>query len=629
MDNIEKLFRKYDYLTFAVFMVMSAVLLTLLYIPYTFQTEQDIQHINKGFISETDKIDGFLRNINGYVATLRESAQKTLRLAPDEQNFLFSAIEENIPENYFHLDNHPGTNDREMFGNLTGSGHFADRNPAFYREINMALNLNPLFHLAFSTAKNTAWVYYTSREHFINIYPWTASTDFRYSDELQNHEFYSLGLPEKNPDKKSFWTEAYMDEYGKGLMVTCAAPVYEADEFRGTVAMDLTLDFLGGQIRKFEPDRGTLFLVNDREQLLAHSQLVAPDQKEILSMSGAFPKQAEAAIRKLVTDGENSDIVEIPGLGMIFHKHLAGAPWIAVFILKKTGNFYGFLKDSGLRSVSILFCVGLMAFLLNFQMRKYFISPARHLVRLISTEEQVQVKVPAGWESLFGKVRTTHNQNREYQEKLQDYNRRLMLLFERVDDRIRTLEEKTLKEMDGLTRRNTVHAEDATGLMKNSARIISEANESMKTLNASMLEISEAGKKTSLVVKNIDEIAFQTNLLALNAAIEAARAGEAGAGFAVVAGEVRSLALRSARAARETDDLIGETSRQMLEAAALSSGTREIFSRATADAEKFRELVQQIASGSEDLSEAIAQVNRIVQEIGELTRQETDMRLSE
>jgi len=73
-------------------------------------------------------------------------------------------------------------------------------------------------------------VYYTSKNRFINIYTWVSSADFKYADELLTHEFYQLGLPEKNPARSVFWTEAYMDEYGKGMMVTCAAPVYQADE---------------------------------------------------------------------------------------------------------------------------------------------------------------------------------------------------------------------------------------------------------------------------------------------------------------------------------------------------------------------------------------------------------------
>ena len=97
--------------------------------------------------------------------------------------------------------------------------------------------------------------------------------------------------------------------------------------------------------------------------------------------------------------------------------------------------------------------------------------------------------------------------------------------------------------------------------MKESNRVVNQANDSMVELTVSMDEILKAGEETQKIIKTIDEIAFQTNLLALNAAVEAARAGEAGAGFAVVADEVRSLAIRAADAAKNTANLIEGTAK--------------------------------------------------------------------
>ena len=106
-----------------------------------------------------------------------------------------------------------------------------------------------------------------------------------------------------------------------------------------------------------------------------------------------------------------------------------------------------------------------------------------------------------------------------------------------------------------MTSQNASNAGQADTYMKETGRVIEQANAVMTELTASMQAISKASEETSKIIKTIDEIAFQTNLLALNAAVEAARAGEAGAGFAVVADEVRSLALRAAEAAKNTSGL--------------------------------------------------------------------------
>ena len=75
--------------------------------------------------------------------------------------------------------------------------------------------------------------------------------DFRSSKEILSHKFYTLGTPEQNVNREKFWTYVYVDEYGKGLITTCAAPVYDNDRFLGTVAVDLTIDFLNTIVKKF------------------------------------------------------------------------------------------------------------------------------------------------------------------------------------------------------------------------------------------------------------------------------------------------------------------------------------------------------------------------------------------
>ena len=87
-----------------------------------------------------------------------------------------------------------------------------------------------------------------------------------------------------------FWTMVYVDEYGKGLMTTCAEPVYDGDRFVGTVAVDLTVDFLNSIVKKFNPQQGQMFLVNSQDQLLAHPTLIASETGRPNPCRLRFPK---------------------------------------------------------------------------------------------------------------------------------------------------------------------------------------------------------------------------------------------------------------------------------------------------------------------------------------------------
>ena len=196
-------------------------------------------------------------------------------------------------------------------------------------------------------------------------------------------------------------------------------------------------------------------------------------------------------------------------------------------------------------------------------------------------------------------------------------------LAEGASEQASAIEETSasLKEMLSMTKQNADYAGQADNLMKDAAKVVTTANDSMGRLTTSMEDISKASEETSKIIKTIDEIAFQTNLLALNAAVEAARAGEAGASFAVVAGEVRNLAMRAADAAKDTANLIEGTVKKVNEGSDLVATTNEAFVEVSDSAGKVGELVGEIASASSEQAQGIEQVNTAVNDIGKVIQQ--------
>lgn len=196
-------------------------------------------------------------------------------------------------------------------------------------------------------------------------------------------------------------------------------------------------------------------------------------------------------------------------------------------------------------------------------------------------------------------------------------------LAEGTSEQAASIEETSasLEEMSSVTKQNADNAGQADALMKDAAKVITTANDSMGRLTTSMEEISTASDETSKIIKTIDEVAFQTNLLALNAAVEAARAGEAGAGFAVVADEVRNLAMRAADAAKDTTVLIEGTVKKIGEGSGLVETTNEAFTEVAGSTAKVGELVSEIAAASNEQAEGIQQVNGAVVEMDKIVQQ--------
>jgi sigma-B regulation protein RsbU (phosphoserine phosphatase) len=415
----------------AIFFVVISISAGLFYGQFISRYENEVHHVKTEFKERVLGIDSLMKEAINHVEAMQIAAQSSLIVNPNQSSspsLLFSQLERDAPQNNYALDNVKAPFNTGIVGNLTGMGSLEQRSQDFYREIEMALRLNAQFQITLHNLPNVAWAYYlSSANQFINLYPWVVSQKFRFTEKLYTHEFYTLALPENNPQRQSFWTNAYIDEAGKGLMVTSAAPVYDGDEFLGIVALDFTLDFLNTFIQKFEHPYGVPFVINQNNQLLAHPTLVSSKDDTVKTVDMAFAEITHTQINKLF-QAPPMKIQEIES-HLFLYQNFQNVPWKLVLWVEKDK-----IVLNAMYSISLVFLVLFLSLAVIFIVTLYitlqeFIIPAERLVKHIESEytgiTSPIPKIPNNWFVWFQTVSEIFKENRHLVTSLKATNQGL------------------------------------------------------------------------------------------------------------------------------------------------------------------------------------------------------------
>jgi hypothetical protein len=437
-QDVKKFTARYKRIMMLTFLVVLLISAAILGIQIREKIRYDDRQLVELFKNKCLAIDNLVDSIGEHVDLLQIKAEMSFieENKNDYETKLFKALKppESDPD-YFSLDQIPPPYQKMQVGNLTGYGTISNN---YKDEIAMALGLNSIFIAAKKNIPNAQWIYYTSKNNFINIYPWVNSNDFKFTQDLYSKPFFALGLPENNPERKRFWTEAYLDEAGAGKMVTAAKPVYKGDTFLGTVAIDVTFDELLSYVRGFNPD-GTLMIVNAEKQLIAHPTL-ASSKKKINSLKDALFKIVRSETipsiyKQLSTLSEKGKTVR-PVLGrykFTIYK-MVNAPWSIVYIPDKRNLFlkYLFMKEGVILTfITLIFALTFMLIITNRATWREFISPSEKLVRHISNENcniptKIPDNIPIPWNPWFNAISKAFEENRSLIKVLREDKKRYM-----------------------------------------------------------------------------------------------------------------------------------------------------------------------------------------------------------
>lgn len=414
---------RYNKLVFVVSLVVFVISAAVITVQVSGQEKNDDAQLIEQFKTKSLAIDNLIISVTGDLNLMQNQAEAHFLKKGKESSALFNAVSNKNDESY-SLNNIPAPYAPADLGNLTGNGNFSNLSESAKQEIEMALGLNSLFQGIKKNLPNAAWVYYTSKNKFINIYPWTNSNESHFSDEMLKHEFYTGGLPEVNPEKKIFWTPAYLDEYGKGMMVTAAKPIYRDSMFLGTIAIDITLEKLNDYVQNFRSSSDAMMIVNQSGQLIAHPVLTSSKDREIKLFKNIIPDSLQSKVQNLF-EAKSLSPQSVNGYKYIWVE-MNNAPWKIVYIAKESNVIIKIFSSVGIVFIALFASLGLMLFGMNRITFREFIHPAENLVRHISMESENKSssipRIPDQWVPWFNEITMTFEHNRNLIKEVNEKN---------------------------------------------------------------------------------------------------------------------------------------------------------------------------------------------------------------
>ena len=182
-----------------------------------------------------------------------------------------------MPEQDGYASSPPGGGEGHLAdGRMVGIGPVPAPDSSVIEEMRMAESLTPLMRAIRDRSPDTPWVYYTSAQAFIYLFPAEEAEDFFFTPKMLEMEFLTGATPQANPSHKFFWTKPYLDEAGKGLMATVSYPIYQAAQFKGSVSIDVSVKNLQYIIDMHPLANINIALVSEDGQQLAHRAQKAP-----------------------------------------------------------------------------------------------------------------------------------------------------------------------------------------------------------------------------------------------------------------------------------------------------------------------------------------------------------------
>ncbi|NRB22566.1 response regulator [Shewanella sp.] len=395
------------------------------------------------------QIDLLLESSIRAVKSLRNVAVDHLRLGELVRKDRLPQYEKfNESGQYFTLEpsyaqsGEPFTN----MGRITGAGSLNGRSEKFYQELEMLFELSLSFPVATEAAPKASSIYYISKRRIMSYFPWP-SDEQRFRDELLNKNQFQLATPAMNPQRSVFWSPAYVDPTGKGLLTTLGVPIYLEDEFIGSINLDMTLASLARQIRLYFKMPGTVILLDQKNNILSHSDDDNSEISRVFHISQKIPSALHSIPESELFDAHEGIIRN----GYYIHSvALQNAPWRLLYLQDRDDLFKDSWEKLELTFILVVLALSILVTIVHWQTRRSFVNPASLLLTHLESCSQEPRKPPEqisqGWGPWFQLVSRIFEENQQYTRHLAEQNRRLDKLVARRTERLKETTERRERE---------------------------------------------------------------------------------------------------------------------------------------------------------------------------------------
>ena len=290
----------------------------------------------------------------------------------------------------------------------------------FRRDLAAAELLLPGMRAARETRSYLQWNYiFDGQKRFVVTGPWIPAKDFWQSADWRKefagffeYDIFTMAMSDKNPEGKAFWTPAYLDAFGAGLMLSHGAPVTVNGKFTAVVGADVLLVFLSTFLAGFPEIEGEFLIADQSGNAIASEGGLSTER--LVSAESLLGSGFDAAVSSPSFASADGVLVSV--------SPIAGTPWRLFHTIERSSIVQTALASTlpyGLVAAGLfLTLAGLYGALAS-----SFVKPAMQLVEFVAAPRErhaeVEPRLPAHWQGTARRIFDSHNEATQLLHKLQ------------------------------------------------------------------------------------------------------------------------------------------------------------------------------------------------------------------